>query len=1000
VKRYWTEEELAECWSLTTAELEILPDRGDHNRLSFAVLLKFVEIEGRFPGSPREVPAAALSYLASQLHIPPTAFARYDWTGRTCKRHRASIRALLGFRPFSLRDAKPLRDWLCSDVVPSEHNPQHLHEMALTWCRERRIEPPSNPRIERIVRSALRTHESQFFEATYRQLPPETRARLDALLLPAGLEDSASAHEIVQDPQDTEGFIPMLTPFGEIKTDPGAVGLASVLKELDKLKRLSALALPADLFAGVPPKVLLTYRARAAAEPPREMRMHPEPVRYTLLGAFCWQRRQEIIDGLVDLLIQVIHRLSVRAEKRVVKELLHDLSRVHGKTALLYKLAEAALAAPDATVREVVYPIIGEQTLAALVKESQSEGPAYRQHVHALLRSSYSHHYRRMLPPILEALTFRSNNAAHRPVTDALAWLKARRDSRRQWVTCDEVPIDGVVRPSLQDLLIETSSEGEERIHRINYEICVLQALRERLRCKEIWVEGADRYHNPDDDLPADFEHQRAAYYQALQLPQDADTFIAQVQQVMQEALAELDQGLPRNAYVKLRAYGNHRIVLSPLEAQPEPCQLGQIKAEVLRRWPMTGLLDMLKETDLRAGLTSAFHSVASREVLDRNTLQPRLLRCLYGLGTNAGLKRMAASAEDIGYKDLLYVRRRYIQKDALREAISRVVNATFAARLPEIWGEATTACASDSRKFGAWDQNLLTEWHIRYGGRGVMIYWHVEKRAVCIHSQLKRCSSSEVASMIEGVLHHCTEMAVEKQYVDSHGQSEVAFGLCQLLGFDLLPRLKDIASQKLYRPSAGAADDYPNLQPILIRPIDWALIRQQYDEMVKYATALRLGTADSEAILKRFSRGNLKHPTYQALAELGKAIKTRFLCRYLHSEGLRREVHEGLNVVENWNSANDFIFYGKSGEIATNRLEDQELAVLSLHLLQASLVYINTLMVQQVLTEPAWSARMTSEDYRALTPLIYHHVNPYGLFELDMAKRLPLEQTSGSLAA
>ncbi len=46
-----------------------------------------------------------------------------------------------------------------------------------------------------------------------------------------------------------------------------------------------------------------------------------------------------------------------------------------------------------------------------------------------------------------------------------------------------------------------------------------------------------------------------------------------------------------------------------------------------------------------------------------------------------------------------------------------------------------------------------MTEWHIRYGGRGVMIYWHVEKNSVCIHSQLKRCSSSEVAAMIEGVI-------------------------------------------------------------------------------------------------------------------------------------------------------------------------------------------------------------------------------------------------------
>ena len=63
---------------------------------------------------------------------------------------------------------------------------------------------------------------------------------------------------------------------------------------------------------------------------------------------------------------------------------------------------------------------------------------------------------------------------------------------------------------------------------------------------------------------------------------------------------------------------------------------------------------------------------------------------------------------------------------------------------------------------------------------------------------------------------------------------------------------------------------------------------------MIKCATALRLGTAETEAILKRFTRNNLKHPTYLAFAELGKAIKTIFLCR-LHSEALRREIQEGL---------------------------------------------------------------------------------------------------------
>ena len=212
-----------------------------------------------------------------------------------------------------------------------------------------------------------------------------------------------------------------------------------------------------------------------------------------------------------------------------------------------------------------------------------------------------------------------------------------------------------------------------------------------------------------------------------------------------------------------------------------------------------------------------------------------------------------------------------------------------------------------------SYDQNLRTQWFPRYRGPGVSVYWHVEEKSMCIYSQVNAPNSSEVVAMLHGLLNHDTDKEIDRNYVDTHGQSTVGFAFCHLLGFELLPRFKNIQSQKLYK--ASATDCYENLSPVIAkRAINWDLIKRQYNEMVKYATALRVNTADTEAILKQFSK-NSSHPTFLAFQELGKVIKTMFLCDYLASEQLRKEIHSGLNTVENWHSASDFIFMAKVGK-------------------------------------------------------------------------------------
>ncbi|MDY6894664.1 MAG: Tn3 family transposase, partial [Thermotogota bacterium] len=744
MKHIWNEKELADHFTLSSEELKLITNKSASLRIGFAVLLKYFQYENKFPSKKHEIPKTVIRFISSQINISEKLFDDYKWDGRSIKKHRMKIRDFCGFKKWRQSYSQKLNEKIQESILPQQFKYQKIKDAVLQYLRDIKVEPPKKGALRRIINSAVNNWEEEMFKEISDKISHECKSEMDSII------DNKKKNNT-----ENDGF-----RLRQLKSDPGNVSLKSILTETDKLECIRKVNLPHELFKDLPYKILKRYRDRVITEPAREIRRHPDNIRYALLSIFLYVRGREITDDLLDLLIQLVHNIGTNAEKTITKEYIREIFKVNNKEELLYKFAVASIENPTQTVEDAIFPAIGEQTIHNIIKEYKQNGE-YTYKVNTRMRSSYRSHYRRMLPAILKALDFQSNNQEYRPIIDAIQILRKYIDSRIQFYPEDEdIPIESVVPNAWKDLVFEANGK-KKRLNRIAYEICVFGALREKLRCKEIWAEGADRYRNPDEDLPSDFDLKQAEYYNELNLPLDVEKYIANLQKAMDKALKAFNDGYPKNSFVEfIKKNKKYEIKLSSSEAQPDPPNLHRLKSAIKKEWNIINLLDILKEADLRINFTKHFKSVAQREIMDWSTLQKRLILVLYAMGTNAGVKRIVAGDHGEKYHDLMYVLRRFVTKEQLRHAIADVTNAIFEARLPHIWGEATTSCASDSKQFKAWDQNLLTEYHARYGGRGVMIYWHVEKGASCICSQLKKCSSSEAATMIEGVMRHCTEMA------------------------------------------------------------------------------------------------------------------------------------------------------------------------------------------------------------------------------------------------
>lgn len=956
-------------WRILPHEKCLFQKKREVSKLFYLLLFRWFETYSKFPKNLEIIPTKLLDagIALSKSAISYKEIQKLFKQEHTVNRYKQEIRDYFKFKIFN-ENHQNFQSFLMDNVF-KEKNDESILVLLQNYLKKSCIEIPDESILLRIIQQAKLKKEQQLFSKIYDAFSTEDINYIDNYLLASNTLEN---------------------PIQFLRQDSGASTKNSVKQEIQRLQILSQLPIRSLKFIGnINTKQINLYKRRFLTDTPGRSQRRSEINRYALTAIFFYQRHQEAIDNLVDYLIHFVHQIKKAEQKKQLK-----LSREVGKRLCdieqLYQIAEINRDHPKEIIEEAVYPTVPQEAIEQIIN-TKNFAKRGRKIIQEKVIKNYTHSYRSIIFQILDNLDIHSRNIA---LLNALKVIRVYRNSKHKYYPVEEViPLENLISKQSQKKILEYDNDNKQRILRKDYECAVFRLLRIKLRHKEAWVVGSYKYRDPEDDLPKDFNERREEYFDLIDAPLSSTAFTDKIKEEMCKHIRKFDKELPENKFVSItKKKGKPWILLTPLQKVEEPKVIQSIKEAIFSKWGMIDLLDILKEVDLRENFTECFTTAGNREILDRDTIRKRLLFCLFGFGTNTGLKRTAgASRGAVTFEELRHVKKFFINKEDLREAINTVVNSIFRIRNPKIWKSISTACAADSKQFGCYSRNLLTEWSPRHHNEGVMIYWHVNDQYICVYSQLKTCTSSEVASMLQGVINQETDMDIESQYVDSHGKSELGFALSYLEKFDLLPRYKTIGNQKFYLPFSDLHVD--NIGSITTRCINFQLIEDQYYEMIKHAVALKIGTSTAETIIRKFARTNYQHPTFKAFIELGKAIKTIYLCRYLSSVKLRQQINAGLNVVENWNSANDFVFYGKNSEITSNYLDDQEISMLCLHLLQTSMLYINTLLVEELLEDSYFTKQLSKEDYRALTALFYLHINPYGAFELDLSKRLKIQK-------
>jgi TnpA family transposase len=334
----------------------------------------------------------------------------------------------------------------------------------------------------------------------------------------------------------------------------------------------------------------------------------------------------------------------------------------------------------------------------------------------------------------------------------------------------------------------------------------------------------------------------------------------------------------------------------------------------------------------------------------------------------------------------LAAIAKRHCTAKNLARADADVVDAHLDLDLVRAWGDGSVV-AVDGTMMDAAVDNLLAETSIRYGGYGGIAHHLVADTYVALFSRFVPCGVWEAVYLIDSLLQNQSTAQPEQIHADTQGQSFPVFGLAHLLGIDLLPRIRNFQDLSFHRPDPKVR--YRHIDQLFSTDprtaIDWDLIRRHWPDLMQVALSVKQGTVSSVTLLRRLNNRSRKNQIYQAFREIGRAVRTAVLLRYLSDPALREQIQRATNKAEACNGLTKWLHFGNAGWLASRDPELQDRAVKFLDLVAASVVFSTTIDMTRTLQQMAhegWTLK--ASDLAVLSPYRRENVLRFGDYTTD----------------